>query len=262
MTAPTPDAASAAMPATTATGRVQVIDRAFIVLNALLPLPEGASALTLANLTQIDRTTVHRLLRTLLHWGMVQARDGVYTLGPQCLVLGTAQQDRLGVRRAALPHAIELQEKGVGKRRAVVSISVPALDHVVIIERIWTPSTPLNIITDIGTRFPMDASVSGRAVLAAMTPDAAQARVGAQRYAAVASRLETIRAEGGMSFALSEMRPGVGTMACPILGRNNEPVAAIIVAGLSLDDELRADAPLAQHARRTAASISSALRSA
>lgn len=244
----------------TPTGRVQVIDRAFIVLRALLPLPGGASALELANLTNIDRTTVHRLLRTLLHWGMVQARDGVYTLGPQCLVLGTAQQDRLGVRRAALPHAIELQEKGVGKRRAVVSISVPALDQVVIIERIWTPSTPLNIISDIGTRFPIDGSVSGRAILAASSSASALEKIGAERYAAVSAKLEKIRADGGISFGLSEIRPGVGTMACPIIGRGNEAVAAIIVAGLAMEEELHADSPLAQHARRTAASISSSLR--
>lgn len=73
-------------------------------------------------------------------------------------------------------------------------------------------------------------------------------------------RLDTLRASGGVSFGLSEMRPGACTMACPIIGRDNEPVAAIIVAGLSLDDELHADSALAQHARRTATSISSALR--
>jgi len=240
--------------------RVQVIDRAMVLLDALMRTPRGASALELAQATALDRTTVHRVLRTLAHWGMVQAREGVYTLGPQCLVLGTAQHDRLGIRRAALPHAIELQEKGVGKRRAIVSISVPALDEVVIIERIWTPSVPLNIITDIGTHFPLDASVSGRAILAAWPRAKGIAHVGEERYAAVSGRLDTIRAHRGISFGLSEMRPGVGTLACPIFGHGDEAVAALIVAGLALEEELRPDSPLAQHAQRSAANISAVLR--
>lgn len=240
--------------------RVQVIDRAMTLLDILMRTPRGASALELAQATGLDRTTVHRVLRTLAHWGMVQAREGTYTLGPKCLVLGTAHHDRLGIRRAALPHAIELQEKGVGKRRAVVSISVPALDEVVIIERIWTPSVPLNIIADIGTHFPLDASVSGRAILAAWPAEKGAAHIGAERYAAVSEKLETIRAGHGISFALSEMRPGVGTLACPIYGRDGEAVAALIVAGLALEDELCPDSPLAQHARRSAASISATLQ--
>jgi DNA-binding IclR family transcriptional regulator len=237
--------------------RVQVIDRAFMLLRALLTRPNGASALELAQATQLDRTTVHRLLRTLAHWGMVQAQDGGYTLGPECLVLGSAQQDRLNIRRASLPHAIELQERGVGKRQAVVSISVPARDEVVIIERIWTPSTPLNIITDIGTRFPIDGSVSGRAILAASTAQWCIDTIGAKRHAAIKKRLEAVRADGGISFGLSEVRPGVGTMACPIVGRHGVAVAALIVAGLSMEKDLHAGSPLAQHVQRAANSISS-----
>ncbi|MPS28034.1 IclR family transcriptional regulator [Pigmentiphaga sp.] len=240
--------------------RVQVIDRAMLLLDVLMRMPRGASALELAQATELDRTTVHRVLRTLAFWGMVQAREGVYALGPKCLVLGTAQHDRLGIRRAALPHAIELQEKGVGKRRAIVSISVPALDEVVIIERIWAPSVPLNIITDIGTHFPLDASVSGRAILAAWPREQGIAHVGEERYAAAAERLESIRAARGLSFGLSEMRPGVGTLACPVFGRGGEAVAALIVAGLALEEELDPEAPLAQHALRSAANISAVLR--
>lgn len=240
--------------------RVQVIDRAMVLLDALMRMPRGASALELAHATKLDRTTVHRVLRTLAFWDMVQAHGGVYTLGPKCLVLGTAQHDRLGIRRAALPHAIELQEKGVGKRRAIVSISVPAQDEVVIIERIWTPAVPLNIITDIGTHFPLDGSVSGRAILAAWPHGRAVAHVGEERYAAIAARLETIRGAHGLSFGLSEMRPGVGTLACPVFGRGDEAVAALIVAGLALEEDLHPDSLLAQHALRSAAGISAMLR--
>jgi len=52
----------------------------------------------------------------------------------------------------------------------------------------------------------------------------------------------------------------VGTLACPIYGRGDEAVAALIVAGLALEDELRPDSPLAQHAQRSAASISAVLQ--
>ena len=240
--------------------RVQVIDRAMALLDTLMLRPAGATALELAQATELDRTTVHRVLRTLAYWGMVEARDGVYTLGPKALLLGMAQHERLNVRRAALPHAVELQEKGVGKRRAVVSVSVPAQGQVVIIERIWAPSVPLNIIVDIGTHFPLDGSVSGRAILAAWPRERRVAAVGEARHAAIEDRLDAVRAAGGISFGLSELRPGIGTLACPILGRDGHAAAAIIVAGLGLEDELRPDSPLAQHALRSAAGISAMLR--
>jgi hypothetical protein len=63
-------------------GRVQAIDRAFVLLEHIARAPQGPSALELAEATELDRTTVHRLLRTLAHWRVVEARGPRYQAKP------------------------------------------------------------------------------------------------------------------------------------------------------------------------------------
>lgn len=242
-----------------ANGRVQAIDRAFMLLERLLAAPQGLTALELAELTKLDRTTVHRLLRTLGYWGLTEARGARHVLGPECLVLASAHIDRLNVRRAALPHAIDLQEKGIGERPGIVSISVPARDEVVLIERLWSPSAPLSILFEIGTRLPIDRAPSGRAILSTYSAERCSALLGAKRYEALKPKLKEVAAAGGLSFGLSEVRPGVGTMACALRGPGGEALGALVAAGLGFDKDLRADSKLAQHLLRAAKNISAQL---
>jgi DNA-binding IclR family transcriptional regulator len=230
-----------------------------MLLERILAAPHGLTALELAELTKLDRTTVHRLLRTLAHWGMTEARGARHFLGPECLVLASAQLDRLNVRRAALPHAIDLQENGIGPRPGIVSISVPARDEIVIIERLWSPSAPLSILFEIGTRLPIDGSPSGRAMLATYSAERCAQILGQKRYDAVKARLKEVRACGGLSFGSSEIRPGVATMACAVLGRSGEALGALVVAGLGFEKELRVDSKLAQHLKRAARNVSAQL---
>jgi len=76
--AATMDISSAPPPPTSskenAGGRVQVIDRSIVLLRTLSGLKHGASALDLARLTGIDRTTIHRLLKTLTHWSLIESQ--------------------------------------------------------------------------------------------------------------------------------------------------------------------------------------------
>jgi DNA-binding IclR family transcriptional regulator len=241
------------------TGRVQAIDRAFLLLREMLAAPLGLTALQLAERTGLDRTTVHRLLRTLAYWSLTEAHGARYRLGPESLALASAYLDRLNVRRAALPHAIDLQENGIGSRPGIVSIAVPAREEVVIIERLWSPSAPLSILFEIGTRLPVDGSPSGRAILSTYAAQRCIALVGAKRYEALKPRLKEVVAQGGLSFGLSELHPGVGTLACAVRGPGGEAVGALVIAGLGFEKDLRADARLAQHLVRAAKNVSSQL---
>ena len=240
-------------------GRVQAIDRAFLLLEQILAAPQGLTALQLAERTRLDRTTVHRLLRTLAHWGITEAEGARHRIGPECLVLASAHLDRLNVRRAALPHAIELQEKGVGSRPGIVSIAVPARDEVVMIERLWSPSAPLNILFEIGTRLPIDRSPSGRAILSTYGAERCIRLLGAKRYEGLKTKLKEVAASGSLSFGLSEWRPGVGTMACALRGPTGEALGALVIAGLGFEKDLRPDSKLAQHLFRAAKNVSSHL---
>jgi len=242
------------------TGRVQSIDRAFVVLRELATTPQGATALDLSRRTGIERTTVHRLLKTLVHWGMVTADDGVYALGPECLLFATAHASRLNVRRAALPYAVELQEKVLQGRSALVSISVPARDRVIIVERIWTPHTPMNVIIDIGNQFLIDDCASGKSILSTYPDELCIATLGQARFDKVRPALRKIRQAGGFCATVGRYKRGLASLACPFRGRGSAAQGAIVVSGLDLDDCLDMDSALAQHLHRACENVSAALQ--
>lgn len=253
---PAPDPSSAR------SGSIQSIDRAMEVLRALARVPRGGSALELAAVTGLDRTTVHRLLRTLVGAGMAEARGSSYVLGPACTLLGAGRLDATRLRETALPFAVDLQRSDIQDRPLVVSISCCALDEVVIVDRIWTPSVPLNIVVGIGWRFPIDEPVSGRAMLSTMTDEAIIALIGAERHARLAPRLASIRAQDGMEFGSDERHAGVSTMACPLLGADGVAVGAMVVAGLGMVPDLHLESQIARDLRRSAQSISRLLQAA
>jgi len=241
-------------------GRVQVIDRSIVLLRTLAGLKHGASALDLARLTGIDRTTIHRLLKTLTYWSLIESQGGTYRIGPESLIYSAAYLNRLNLRKIALPYAIELQ-RVIGERQAIVSLSVPVGDQVVLIERMWTPSTPLNVIVDLADQFPIDGSPSGRAILATYGESTALAILGEERYARVLPALEQIRREADFAFGHGEFKPGLSSVAFPIRPEATIAMGAVVVAGLEMEDETHSSSSLASHVRRACEGIAAQLGS-
>ena len=66
-------------------------------------------------------------------------------------------------------------------------------------------------------------------------------------------------AAGGLSFGLSQVGPGVGTMACALRGPGGGALGALVADGLGFKKNLRTDSKLAQHLMRAAKNISSQL---
>ncbi|WP_437882368.1 IclR family transcriptional regulator [Pseudomonas sp. LRF_L74] len=239
---------------------MQVIDRAVLLLRTLSRLKQGGSALELARLTGIDRTTIHRLLKTLAHWKLIEPQAGNYRVGPESLIYSTAYLNRLNLRRIALPYAIELQ-RVIDQRPAIVSISMPVGDEVVLIERMWTPSTPLNVIVDLADQFPIDRVPSGRAILATYSDAASRELLGEARYEEALPVVKRIREQDGFSFGDSVFKTGLTSIAYPIMGSAGQAVGALVVAGLEIADEMRPDSALASHVRRACEGVSAQLMS-
>ncbi|SDH18480.1 DNA-binding transcriptional regulator, IclR family [Pseudomonas flavescens] len=239
-------------------GRVQVIDRAVLLLRTLSSLKQGGSALELARLTGIDRTTIHRLLKTLAHWKLIEPQAGNYRIGPESLIYSTAYLNRLNLRRIALPYAIELQ-RVIDRHQAIVSISMPVGDEVVLIERMWTPSTPLNVIVDLADQFPIERVPSGQAILATYSDPAVLELLGRTRHDEALPILQRIRGQSGFSFGDSVFKAGLTSVAYPVLGKHGQAVGALVVAGLEMADEMTPDSTLASHVRRACEGVSAQL---
>lgn len=142
---------------------------------------------------------------------------------------------------------------------AIVSLSVPVGDQVVLIERMWTPATPLNVIVHLADQFPIEGSPSGRAVLAPYSEAAALAVLGEARYAKALPALELIRSNQGFAFRHGEFKPGLSSVAFPIRVESSQALGAVVVAGLGMEEETHPGSSLAAHVQRASKGIAAQL---
>jgi IclR family acetate operon transcriptional repressor len=238
---------------------VQSVARAFDVLNVLKDATEPMSALQISRATGLDRTVVHRLLRSICEGGMALEDRGTFRLGPEPVLLAHRYLDNLLVRRLALPYMLDLQTNVVGEQPNTVSLSIPVRDVITVIERIWTPSAPLGVVLDVGDTVPIDKTAAGRALLAYLSADELERLLGSERAGAMAETLEQVRAADGIGLTHGEAHRGVDAVAAAIRSRRSRPVATIAVSGPDLGDELAYDSPLAGHLRRAADAIGQSL---
>jgi DNA-binding IclR family transcriptional regulator len=156
--------------------QVQSVARAVALLDALTELGGTSSAAELAEASGLDRTVVHRLLRTLSEFDLVQKDGARYSLGSAALRCAGAYLDSGPVSPGGLPYAMELQGRlGSGGRGGFAR--VPAGADVIVIERIWTPQMPLDAVLDIRL-LPGDGSAMGRAILAGLPQDRVRTLLG------------------------------------------------------------------------------------
>jgi DNA-binding IclR family transcriptional regulator len=169
----------------------------------------------------INRTVAQRLLTTLHQRGFVQRTQAGYV--PGAALLQTAGQFFLAAREVALPVMQRLSDT-IGETvvlhvldvdAAVVVAQVPRREHVVRVER------------ELGTRDPLTAGASGRALLA-FQPEATVARVlaGVDDRAALQRDLERIARRGYATSPAGEHN-GVVAIAAPVRGTNHAALASV-----------------------------------
>jgi IclR family transcriptional regulator, pca regulon regulatory protein len=215
-----------------------------------------------AQATGLARPTARRLLLTLEELGFVRSRDGVFTLTPRVLTLGTAYVASLGLWEIARPRLEAL----VG--RTGESSSMAQLDgsDIVYVARVSVPKI-IALRVEVGTLFPAPPTSQGKVLLAALDPAALDAvlatpsRSGLVPYVerdrvALDDELARVRARG-WALADEELAPGVRSVAVPVRDGTGAVRAAMNVtvhaAETSTERLLDELLPLLQ---RTAAEVS------
>jgi len=240
--------------------RVQSVERGIAVLRSLGfdSSAEGVTVSEVAARTGLDRAVVHRLLKTLESESFVVSNSGRFVIGPASYVLGQTFADRHPARRVVLPYAIDLHARLIDDRPWIVSISVPSMDRVVILDRIWGATTPLSLLLDVGTQFPIDQAASGRALLAAFGDRVGELAVGRDRWRTTLPTIAEIRSNGGVSISHAELRPGMSAVAVAI-GSQPATAVAIVMAGVDFEDQARPDSLVARELRNVAKAAASSL---
>ncbi len=235
---------------------VQSVSRAFQILTILRDAPAPMRVQEIAASAGLDRTVTHRLVKSLVQEGVVAEEDRAsYRLGPAIVLLANRYIDDLLVRRLALPYMIEISERELAGKPWTVTLSIPVGEISTVLERIWTPHTPLDLVLGLGDNFPIDSTATGRSILAWRDEEAIRNLLGEDRARRIAPVLEQVRSAGGVGISRGEAVAGVEAVAAVIKSRRGTPVAALSITGVDLGDQLDYASPLAASLRRATSAI-------
>jgi len=249
---PRDDAAGAARPS------LQVLERAFAILEAFTEFRPEWSTSDLARFLELPIPTVHRLLGALARLGYVtrDAQTRRFRLGGAAMQLGERARAVSDLRAVALLPLQRLSE--AADETAVLTVLSPERDRSVCLERVET-SQPLRLSVQPGTQLPLHAGASQKALLAFM-PEREVDRLLDQPLERLCAAtiteprqlrrdLEVIR-ERGWASSYEETNLGVWGIAVPVIS-GDDVVCAVGIAGPSArlsDEGFCRDVPLVQRA--------------
>jgi IclR family transcriptional regulator, acetate operon repressor len=220
----------------------RAIQRAVSVLKAFTAMrPEW----TLAQLSEhvgLHKTTVHRLLPALEGEGLVVRVSGrdAYRLGPELIALGARAMRTNDLRTVSRQEMQRLAERA----EETVTLEVPVDGELVIVDEVKAPGL-LGTHAEIGTRWPVHATSTGKALLAAMevydgglaargwhVPDTMPALTPRTITTRVELERELVRVrDQGYAVSYEELQLGFAAVGSVVRDHEGRPVAAISVGG-------------------------------
>jgi len=238
---------------------LQSLQRGTAVLNVLASVAYRLPAKDIATTLKLDRTVVHRILRTLEAEEFVDEEAGRYGLGPRALLLGNSFLQRNMLRQASLPYQMDLLYRGFPDKPWAIAVLIPVRNEMTLVTQIWSPTAPLDTILSVPDRVPIDQTAAGHCILAALPPSDVNALIGAKSAAALRPRFEQIRAGGYVDYLVPAERkdapPELAAISALIRDAAGRPIAGLTLSGTALDEDLTRDSPVAIRLRRTALQI-------
>ena len=216
--------------------RIQVLSRAFSVLDAF---DEDRPHMRLDELhrrTAIPKPTLLRIVRTLELERFLVRDDGRYTLGARILTLAHNYLGKTSLPRLTEPHFRRLA------RTHGLSISLAVLDEIeVVYLAVENPKLELGLQGDLGKRHPAHATAVGKVLLAALDRATLRHRLDGLTLtsltpnthtdlAALLGELDLVRRQG---HAVDDEERGIGIrcVAVPIRDAGGSVMAAMSCAG-------------------------------
>jgi DNA-binding IclR family transcriptional regulator len=244
---------------------VQVLRRAAKILSSFNHDHPERGVTELAQLLDLPKATVHRILYTLELDGLVQqnANNGKYHLGFQLVKLGLLALERIDLRKEALPFLEGLLEDC----QETVDLAVFDDGQMFYLEVLESPQ-PVKISATAGRPLPAHCTASGKAYLAYASEKDLETvvRIGLEAYTPNSIRegevlREDLRLtrERGYSISQEEYEQGISAVAAPVMDNSEQPIAVIAIAGPTYRLSPERLAELGRAARDTARELSSHL---
>ncbi len=214
----------------------------------------------------LPKTTVHRLVTTLVTEGFVERTSGGrYRLTLRLYEMGQEAVQSHGLRQIG-HDPLERLHTQTGETTHLAVLSGP---DVVYVDR-FESTQLMPLFTRVGRRLGAHATSSGKCLLAFGTPKdleivlkAGLPRLG-PRTITTKTGLEqalSLTRKNGYAVSMDESSPGVASVGAPVFDRNGATVAAVSVAGPIIRMSPAAIEPMVRMVVRTAAEVSRGLPS-
>ncbi|QCR33518.1 IclR family transcriptional regulator [Lysinibacillus sp. SGAir0095] len=246
---------------------VQSIERAFIILEQLSEHPNGMQITKLATDTNLSKSTVHRLLSTLIELQYVR-KDSVterYYLSYRALYLTRNILSNSSLITVARP----LLETLVKEINETVHLCVEENEEVVYVDKIESNQT-IRMYSRIGSRAPMYCTGVGKMMLSGKDDHTLQEIISRIHFTKrtnytiltptdLLEEISTIR-KSGYSLDNIENEEGIRCIAAPIYDFSGKIIASFSISGPSTRVTMeRIEHELAEKILKTSRAISSQL---
>jgi DNA-binding IclR family transcriptional regulator len=231
-------------------GMLQTLQRGIAVLE-LLARHAPLTGQQISERLGLERTIVHRIVRTLESEMLIE-RDGTrLRLGPRHLQFANSFVAHQGLRQASLPFQVEFLYRTFANEPWALALLIRVGKTVTLVQQLVSPTAPLASLLAVGGVIRVEDTAAGRCMLAYETDDEVTCIVGSPVMEHLRPRLERIRHEGGIDYVRPLERagapPDLSALAVCIRARSGRPLAALTLSGARLDQHLSPDSEPARH---------------
>lgn len=186
----------------------------------------------------LSKAAVHRILASLRSRGLIDLDEQTrrYSLGVAAMRLGLAYLDRIDVRRIAQPFLAELSER----TNETATLSIRINFHRIYVDQV-TPNREVIMSVSLGTPYPLHAGASSRAFMAYLTEEELNRYLETTPLESLTpgtiTDAEALRADlaevraRGYAHSIAERMNGAASLAAPVFGHDERPIAVISVCG-------------------------------
>lgn len=217
---------------------VQSVDRTLSILETLSDYENGLGIKEISELVMLNKSTVHRLLATLIYKGYVkQDKDtNKYMITLKLFELGNKKVAKMNLTSIAQPYLEELMEK----TNEVVHLVVRDGNEYIYISK-YQPKKPILMSTYIGLRKPLYCTAVGQAIMSQLSEDEIKTiwntsdikkytKNTITDYDMLLKKIEKIKKDG---YALDnqEVEDGIRCIGTVLKNYKNEVCGAVSVSG-------------------------------
>lgn len=150
---------------------VQSVDRTLTILEVLSDYEDGLGITEISEKVELHKSTVHRLLNTLIFKGYIKQDKNTnkYGLTLKLFELGNKKVESMDLVSVVEPYLKELMEK----TNEVVHLGMREGSDIIYVSKM-EPQKSMKMYTRIGMRKPIYCTAMGKAMMAYMTEEEAQ----------------------------------------------------------------------------------------